>query len=83
MNQEEYLSENKEQGINLNRINVVIGRKTNVPISKGCYKEDNYWYLYDVNERQDLVIFKKGTEDEIFTYLYLITKGLEEQYKKY
>jgi hypothetical protein len=80
MKYEEYLSKIKDGGINLERLNIVIGRKTNIPYSKGCYKENDIWYFYDVNESQDLVITKIGTEDEIFSYLYLITKGLLKRY---
>ncbi len=60
----------------LEQLKIAIGRKTNVPNSKGCCQENNFCYVYDVNERQDLVVTKRGTEDEIFSYLYLITKGL-------
>ncbi|PJI07813.1 MULTISPECIES: hypothetical protein [Clostridium] len=77
----EYLSKIKDSNINLERLNIVIGRKTNVPYSKGCYQENDIWYFYDVNERQDLVITKTGTEDEIFGYLYLITRALLKQYR--
>lgn len=79
MTHAEYLSKIKDGGINLERLNIVIGRKTNIPYSKGCYQENDIWYFYDVNERQDLVITKTGTEDEIFSYLYLITKALLKQ----
>ena len=81
MKQEEYSKKIEQQGINLNELNIVIGGKTNVPNSKGCYQENNSWYFYDVNERQDLVVTRRGTEDEIFNYLYLITKGLQKQYR--
>jgi len=77
---EEYLSKIKDGGINLERLNIVVVRKTNIPYSKGCYQENDIWYFYDVNERQDLVITKTGAEDEIFSYLYLITKVLLKQY---
>jgi len=78
----EYLSKIKDGGINLERLNIVVGRITNVPNSIGCYKENDIWYFYDVNERQDFVITKTGTEDEIFSYLYLITKALLKQYSR-
>ncbi|MBD7912078.1 hypothetical protein [Clostridium cibarium] len=82
MKRAEYLSKIKDDDINLERLNIVIGRKTNIPYSKGCYEENDIWYFYDVNERQDLVITKTGTEDEIFSYLYLITKALLKQYNR-
>ncbi len=75
MKQNEYENKVKMLGINLERLNIVIGRKTNVPFSTGCYFEDGAWVLYDVNERQDFTIIEKGSEDRIFKFLYMITMG--------
>lgn len=80
MKKDEYMKKIKQLGIKLESLNIVIGRNTNIPYSKGCYQENDIWYFYDVNERQDLVITKTGTEDEIFSYLYLITKALLKRY---
>lgn len=71
----EYLSEIKDSGINLERLNIVIRRKTNVPFSTGCYFEDGEWVLYGVDERQNFSIVEKGDEDRIFKFLYMITMG--------
>lgn len=57
--------------INLNKYNIIIGEKTNVPYSVGCYFEEGTWCLYEVGERQDFYVIKKGTEEEIFSHLYL------------
>jgi CRISPR-associated protein Cas2 len=54
----EYLSKIKDGGINLERLNIVIGRKTNIPYSKGCYQENDIWYFYDVNERRVAKVLK-------------------------
>lgn len=48
--------------------NFIIGEKTNVPYSTGCYQEDNIWIIYEVGERQDFGILAQGTE-EMFTKL--------------
>jgi hypothetical protein len=80
MKQDEYMKKIKQLGIKLESLNIVIGRKTNIPNSIGCYKENDIWYFYDVNERQSLVVTKSGGEDEIFSYLYLLTKALLKQY---
>ncbi len=80
MTYKEYLNKINDSGINLERLNIVVGRKTNIPYSTGCFQESDIWFFYDVSERQDLVITKTGTEDEIFSYLYLITKALLKQY---
>lgn len=39
MKQKEYEKEIKDLGIDLEQLNIVIGCKTNVPNSIGCYKE--------------------------------------------
>ncbi len=75
MTRSEYENKIKELGIDLQERNIVIGRKTNVPLSTGCYFEDGNWILYDVDERQDFSIIEKGNEDGIFKFLYMITMG--------
>ncbi|ASS94233.1 hypothetical protein [Peribacillus simplex] len=75
MTRNEYENKIKELGINLQEFNIVIGRKTNVPISTGCYFEDGNWILYDVDERQNFSIIEKDNEDPIFKFLYMITMG--------
>ncbi|CAG9614510.1 hypothetical protein BACCIP111899_03743 [Bacillus rhizoplanae] len=73
MKQNEYENKIKVLDINLEELNIVIGRKTNVPISTGCYFEDGNWILYDVDERQNFSVIEKGDEDRIFKFLYMIT----------
>ena len=82
MKQDEYMKKINQLGINLELLNIVVGRKTNIPNSIGCYKENNIWYFYDVNERQDLVVVKSAGEEEIFSYLYSITKALQKEYDR-
>jgi hypothetical protein len=75
MTRSEYENKIKELGVDLQELNIVIGRKTNVPISTGCYFEDGNWILYDVDERQNSSIIERGYEDRIFKFLYMITMG--------
>ncbi len=75
MKQSEFENKIKLQGVNLEQLNIVIGRKTNVPFSTGCYHEDENWILYDVDERQNFSIIEKGSEDRIFKFLYMIIMG--------
>ncbi len=75
MKRNEYENKIKVLGINLEKLNIVIGRKTNVPFSTGCYFEDENWVLYGVDERQNFSIVEKGDEDRIFKFLYMITMG--------
>lgn len=37
MKQDEYMKKVNQLGINLERLNIVVGRKTNIPNSIGCY----------------------------------------------
>ncbi|MED3908462.1 hypothetical protein FQP34_13130 [Peribacillus simplex] len=73
MTRNEYKNKIKELGIDLQEFKIVIGRKTNVPFSTGCYFEDGNWILYNVDERQNFSIIEKGNEDRIFKFLYMIT----------
>lgn len=67
MKKEEFLSKwDKET---LEYYNFVVGRKTNVPYSTGCYEQDNVWVIYEVGERQDFGILAQGTEEEMFAKL--------------
>ncbi|MCM3674564.1 hypothetical protein M3699_11850 [Peribacillus simplex] len=75
MTRSEYENKIKELGVDLQELNIVIGRKTNVPFSTGCYFEDGSWILYDVDERQNSSIIEKGNEDRIFKFLYMIMMG--------
>lgn len=73
MKQIEYENKMKVLGVNLEQLNIAVGRKTNVPFSTGCYFEDENWILYDVDERQNFSIIEKGNEERIFKFLYMIT----------
>ncbi|AAK78324.1 hypothetical protein BJV85_003676 [Clostridium acetobutylicum] len=75
MKQDEYMKKVNQLGINLERLNIVVGRKTNIPNSIGCYFEDENWILYGVDERQNFSIVENGNEDRIFKFLYMITMG--------
>lgn len=67
---EKYISDNN---IDLEKLNIYIGRKTNIPYSYGCFEEDSVWKAYMVGERQDFGIGRVGTEEEIFSLMYNIT----------
>ena len=41
----------------------MIGRKTNVSYSTGCYQENDVWYSYGVGKRQNLVVTMQGNEE--------------------
>ncbi|PCD07709.1 hypothetical protein CMV16_10430 [Peribacillus simplex] len=75
MKRNEYENKIKELGVDLQELNIVIGRKTNVPLSTGCYFEDGNWTLYDVDERQNSSIIERGYEDRMFKFIYMITMG--------
>ena len=39
----------KSLGIDLEALNLVLGSKTNIPFSTGCYYEEDNWILYSEN----------------------------------
>ncbi len=75
MLQSEFMKKVADEKINLDKLNVVIGRTTNVPFSLGCFKEDSVWKIYEVGERQDFGIISEGSEDEIFDKMYRLIMG--------
>lgn len=70
MTKQEFLEYVKTNNIDLKKYNIVIGEKSNVPYTIGCYEEGTEWKLYEVGERQNFSVIKSGDEKEIFTYLY-------------
>lgn len=66
----------------LEHYNFVIGRKTNIPYSTGCYREKDVWYIYGVGERQNLVVIMQGNEEDVFTKLNKILLGKVELEKE-
>lgn len=79
MTRDEYEKKVRENGINLDRLNIVIGRITNIPDSMGCYQDQGIWKIYKVGERQNFVVVKEGNEEEIFETMYKVTKGMLKQ----
>lgn len=73
MKKEEFLKKWDKETLEYN--NFVIGEKTNVPYSKGCYQEGENWNIYGIGERQNFVITAQGTEEEMFEKLDKILKG--------
>ena len=77
MKKEEFLKKWNEEI--LEHYNIVVGKKTNVPYSTGCYQERGERFIYKVGERQNLVVVQQGVEDEIITTLNEIVEAKREQ----
>lgn len=75
MLQNEFIKRVKNENVKLDVLNIIIGRKSNVPDSLGCYEENNTWKIYEVGERQNFDIIASGSEDEIFEEMYSLIKG--------
>lgn len=75
MLQNEFMKIVKNENVKLDVLNIVIGRKSNVPDSLGCYEENNIWKIYEVDERQNFDIIALGSENEIFEKLYSLMRG--------
>lgn len=65
----------EKEKINLESMQIVIGRKTNVPLSLGCYQVDEIWKVYEVGERQSFDVILTGSEEEVFEEMYSLIKG--------
>ena len=81
MKKSELMAWVKSNNIDLKKYNIVIGEKSNVPYSVGCYEEDGTWYLYEVGESQNFSIVKEGNEDDVMKYLYFTIRGIISLYK--
>ncbi|MBT2730755.1 hypothetical protein J7E63_28500 [Bacillus sp. ISL-75] len=79
MTKEEYEKRIQNENINLDKLQIVIGSVSNVPYTTGCYRDGDFWKIYKVGERQNLVVVREGNEDEIFESMYKVTKGLLKQ----
>lgn len=80
MTREEYEQKIEEEQINLDRLQIIIGRISKTPYTTGCYKDGELWEIYKVGERQNFVVVKEGNEDEIFQTMYRVTKGMLKQW---
>ena len=56
MTRDEYEKKVRENGINIDALNIVIGRITNIPDSMGCYQDQGIWKIYNIGERQNFVV---------------------------
>lgn len=81
MKKSELMAWVKSNNIDLKKYNIVIGEKSNVPYSVGCYEEAGTWYLYEVGERQNFSVIKEGNEDDVIKHLYFMIRGTISLYK--
>ena len=70
MNKDEFIKYVNQNNIDLDKYNIVVGEKSNTPYTIGCYVENSNWILYEVGERQNFSMLKRGNEQEIFQHLY-------------
>lgn len=75
MKKNELMAWVKSNNVDLKKYNIVIGEKSNVPYSVGCYEEAGTWYLYEVGERQNFGILMEGNEDDVIKHLYFMIRG--------
>lgn len=79
MTKEEYVNKIEQEKINLDKLGIVIGRTSIIPFTTGCYKDGDVWKIYKTGERQNVVVVKEGSENEIFETMYRLTKGMLKQ----
>jgi hypothetical protein len=79
MTKEDYLKQVEKEKINLDELGIMIGRISSIPFTTGCYVDGEVWVIYKTGERQNVVVVKEGSENEIFETMYRLTKGMEKQ----
>ncbi len=75
MTKMELLNYVKENKIDLEKHNIFIGSRSNIPYSMGCYEEAGKWIIYEVGERQNISVVKEGSEEEVFKHMYYKIRG--------
>ena len=51
-------------------VQIELGKKCNSPDILGIYEENGRWYVYDTNDRGNIVILDAGNEDDMTKALY-------------
>ncbi|WP_455717074.1 hypothetical protein [Anaerosporobacter sp.] len=59
----------------LKSLQVVVGKKSNIPHSINCYEENGVWIISEIGERQDVSIIIEGKESLVFDKLNRIVRG--------
>ncbi|MBQ3164575.1 MAG: hypothetical protein IJC02_08570 [Lachnospiraceae bacterium] len=59
----------------LKSLQVIVGKKSNIPYSINCYEEKGIWIISEIGERQDVSIIMEGEESTVFTKLNKIVRG--------
>lgn len=61
---------------------IELGKKCNSPDILGIYEENSIWYVYDTNDRGNIVILDTGNEDDIIKALYRRILKKEKSFSK-
>lgn len=70
MNEKEFYKRTEDYGINLSLYQIAFGYKTDKMYYAGIYKKGDKWIVYQVGERNEVVILYEGNEDEAYIYIY-------------
>lgn len=69
MNKEEFYKRIDDYGMNLSLYQIAFGYKTDKMYYAGIYKKGDKWIVYQVGERNEVVILYEGNEDEAYIYI--------------
>jgi hypothetical protein len=58
------------------------GEKCEAPGVLGIYEEDGTWYVYNTDDRGDIAVVDKGTENDMTDFVYRFVLKAEKRYLK-
>ena len=70
MTKEEFYKRIENYGINLHLYQVAFGYETDKMYYAGIYNDDDKWIVYQVGDRNKVVILYEGNEEEAYAYIY-------------
>ena len=72
----------KSEKHNTGSLRIVCGQKIDSPSILGIFEEDGIWFVYDTNDRGEVVILDKGAEDDMTEAFYRRVLKVEKRYMK-
>lgn len=71
MKQKEFFQLIDQYGISLNRLSIIIGKKSGWEGDHGIYEKNGKWFFYSADERNNIDEFLVGNEEEAFSKMFL------------
>ena len=71
MKRQEFFELIDQYGISLNRLSIIIGKKSGWEGDHGIYEKNGKWFFYSADERNNIDEFLVGNEEEAFSKMFL------------